>query len=54
MKKYKSNYNNEKIEMNFENVDINLFKIFYLVCQYGNFSKTAENIGVTQPVALIP
>lgn len=49
MKNYKLGLGNEEGCMNFENVDINLFKIFYLVCQYGNFSKAAENIGVTQP-----
>lgn len=49
MKNYKSEFNEEKINMSFENIDINLFKVFYLVCQYGNFSKAAENIGVTQP-----
>lgn len=35
--------------MNLEEIDINLFKIFYYVCQYGTFSKTAEALGVTQP-----
>ena len=35
--------------MNLEEIDVNLFKIFYYVCQYGTFSKTAEALGVTQP-----
>lgn len=35
--------------MNLEEIDVNLFKIFYYVCQYGTFSKTAEVLGVTQP-----
>ena len=38
-----------KEEINLESLDINLLKIFYLVCQYGNFSKAANNMGVTQP-----
>lgn len=35
--------------MNLGEIDVNLFKIFYYVCQYGTFSKTAEVLGVTQP-----
>lgn len=30
-------------------IDISLYKMFYLVCQNGCFSKTAEILGVTQP-----
>ena len=30
-------------------VDLSLYKLFYLVCQYGSFSKTAEMINTTQP-----
>ena len=30
-------------------VDLSLYKIFYLVCQNGSFSKTAEILGQTQP-----
>jgi len=35
--------------LDFEDIDLNLFKIFYAVYQCGSFSKAAENIGVTQP-----
>jgi len=30
-------------------VDMSLYKLFYLVCQNGSFSKTASVLGVTQP-----
>lgn len=30
-------------------VDLSLYKLFYLVCQNGSFSKTAEVLGLTQP-----
>ena len=30
-------------------VDLSLYKLFYLVCQNGSFSKTAEILGLTQP-----
>lgn len=37
--------------MNFNNsgMDLALYKLFYLVCQNGSFSKTAEVLGITQP-----
>lgn len=30
-------------------VDLSLYKLFYLVCQNGSFSKTAKKLGLTQP-----
>lgn len=30
-------------------VDISLYKLFYLVCRNGSFSKTAKELGLTQP-----
>lgn len=36
------NYNNSE-------VDLALYRLFYLVCQNGSFSKTAEVLGVKQP-----
>ena len=30
-------------------IDLSLYKLFYLVCQNGSFSKTADVLGVTQP-----
>lgn len=30
-------------------IDLSLYKLFYLVCQNGSFSKTAEILGITQP-----
>lgn len=37
--------------MNFNDleIDLSLYKVFYLVCQNGSFSKTAEILGQTQP-----
>lgn len=37
--------------MNFNDLemDLSLYKLFYLVCQNGSFSKTAEILGQTQP-----
>ncbi len=37
--------------MNYDDLDIDLslYKLFYLVCQNGSFSKTAEILGQTQP-----
>lgn len=37
--------------MNYNNsgIDLSLYKLFYLVCQNGSFSKTAEILGITQP-----
>lgn len=37
--------------MNYDDleIDLSLYKIFYLVCQNGSFSKTAEILGQTQP-----
>lgn len=37
--------------MNYDDyeIDISLYKLFYLVCQNGSFSKTAEILGITQP-----
>lgn len=31
------------------NIDLSLYRLFYLVCQNGSFTKTAESLGVTQP-----
>lgn len=30
-------------------VDLSLYKLFYLVCKNGSFSKTAKELGLTQP-----
>lgn len=30
-------------------VDLSLYKLFYLVCQNGSFSKTAKALNITQP-----
>lgn len=37
--------------MNYDelDIDLSLYKLFYLVCQNGSFSKTAEILGQTQP-----
>lgn len=35
---------NNNLEM-----DFSLYKLFYLVCQYGSFTKAAEILGLTQP-----
>ncbi len=34
---------------NNELIDLTLYKLFYLVCQNGSFSKIAEIMGLTQP-----
>jgi DNA-binding transcriptional LysR family regulator len=33
----------------FNDIDLNLYKMFYMVYKYGNFSKAAEELGITQP-----
>lgn len=44
MKKYFDNeQNNECL------IDLSLYKLFYLVCQNGSFSKTAKVLNITQP-----
>lgn len=35
--------------MKIEGIDLNLLKIFYIVYRCGSFSKTAEELGITQP-----
>lgn len=35
--------------MDFRDIDLNLFRIFYTVYRSGSFSKAAENLGITQP-----
>ena len=37
------------MENNEDLVDLSLYKLFYLVCQNGSFSKTAKNLNLTQP-----
>ena len=37
------------MENNENLVDLSLYKLFYLVCQNGSFSKTAKVLGLTQP-----
>lgn len=37
------------MENNENLVDLSLYKLFYLVCQNGSFSKTAKQLGLTQP-----
>ncbi len=35
--------------MEFDDIDLSQYKLFYLVCQNGSFSKTANLLGQTQP-----
>lgn len=37
------------MENNENSIDISLYKLFYLVCQQGSFSKTAKILDLTQP-----
>ena len=37
------------MENNENLVDLSLYKLFYLVCQNGSFSKTAKLLDLTQP-----
>ena len=37
------------MENNDDLVDLSLYKLFYLVCQNGSFSKTAKALNLTQP-----
>lgn len=37
------------MDYDYTDIDLDLFKLFYLVCQNRSFSKTAEILGITQP-----